>query len=46
MDIDSFASADLDHVLFDEEPPGEKGKQQVDETYGRIADRDGACAGR
>jgi hypothetical protein len=41
MDIDSFASADLDHVLFDEEPPGEKGKQQVDETSGRIADRDG-----
>jgi hypothetical protein len=41
MDIDSFASADLDHILFDEEPPGEKGKQQVDESYGRIADRDG-----
>jgi hypothetical protein len=32
MDVDSFASADLDIAWFDEEPPGEKGRQQWEET--------------
>jgi phage terminase large subunit-like protein len=41
MDVDSYASADLDIAWFDEEPPGEKGKQQYEETLGRLADRDG-----
>lgn len=41
MDIDSFASADLHRAHFDEEPPGERGKQQYEETLGRLADYDG-----
>lgn len=41
MDVDAFAGADLDEVLFDEEPPGEKGRQQFDESLTRLIDRDG-----
>lgn len=41
MDIDAFAGADLDRAHFDEEPPGERGKQQYEETLGRLVDRDG-----
>jgi hypothetical protein len=41
MDIDAFASADLDRVHFDEEPPGEKGRLQFDESEARLIDRDG-----
>lgn len=41
MDIDSFASAELDRVWFDEEPPGEKGKQQFEESEFRLIDRGG-----
>jgi hypothetical protein len=41
MDVDAFAGADLDLAWFDEEPPGEKGRQQYEETLGRLADRDG-----
>jgi hypothetical protein len=41
MDIDSFASADLDRVHFDEEPPGERGRQQYEESLGRLVDRAG-----
>jgi hypothetical protein len=38
MDVDAFASADLDIAWFDEEPPGEKGKLQWEET-GHAPDR-------
>jgi hypothetical protein len=41
MDVDAFASADLDIAWFDEEPPGEKGKLQWEETGQRLIDRDG-----
>jgi hypothetical protein len=41
MDIDAFAGADLDRAHFDEEPPGERGRQQYEETLGRLVDRDG-----
>lgn len=41
MDVDAFASADLDLAWFDEEPTGERGKQQYEETLGRLTDRDG-----
>lgn len=41
MDIDAFAGADLDRVWFDEEPPGEKGRLQYDESLARLIDRDG-----
>jgi hypothetical protein len=41
MDIDAFAGAELDRVHFDEEPPGEKGKLQYDESLARLIDRDG-----
>lgn len=41
MDIDAFAGAEFNMVYFDEEPPGEKGRQQYEESSGRLADRDG-----
>jgi hypothetical protein len=41
MDIDAYAGAELDRAHFDEEPPGEKGKLQYDETLARLIDRDG-----
>lgn len=41
MDVDAFAGSDLDRVHFDEEPPGEKGKLQFDESLVRVTDRDG-----
>jgi hypothetical protein len=41
MDIDSFASADLHRAHFDEEPPGERGARQHEETLIRLADYDG-----
>jgi phage terminase large subunit-like protein len=41
MEIGAFAGADLDRVWFDEEPPGERGRQQYEESLGRLADRDG-----
>jgi hypothetical protein len=34
MDVDAFAGADLHFVWFDEEPPGEKGKLQFEESLG------------
>jgi hypothetical protein len=41
MDVDAFAGDDLDRAHFDEEPPGEKGKRQFEETEVRLADHDG-----
>jgi hypothetical protein len=41
MEVDAFAGDDLDRAHFDEEPPGEKGKRQFEETEVRLADRDG-----
>lgn len=41
MDVDAFAGADVDRVWFDEEPPGEKGRLQFDESLARLIDRDG-----
>lgn len=41
MDIDAYAGTDLDRVQWDEEPPGEKGKQQWDESEVRLTDREG-----
>jgi len=41
MDIDAFAGAELDRMHFDEEPPGERGKLQYDESLARLIDRDG-----
>jgi hypothetical protein len=41
MPVDAFAGADVDRVHFDEEPPGELGRQQFDESLARLVDRDG-----
>jgi phage terminase large subunit-like protein len=41
MDIDSYASATLHRVWFDEEPPGEKGKRQYEESLMRVMALDG-----
>jgi phage terminase large subunit-like protein len=41
MDVDAFAGADLHFVWFDEEPPGEKGKLQFEESWARVTDYDG-----
>jgi phage terminase large subunit-like protein len=41
MDLDSFASADLDGITYDEEPPGALGEQQWEEGLGRLVDRAG-----
>jgi hypothetical protein len=41
MDVDAFSGADLDRVHFDEEPPGELGKQQWEESEARLIDRHG-----
>lgn len=41
MEVDAFAGADLDRVLFDEEPPGNKGYLQYDESLARLIDRQG-----
>lgn len=41
MDIDAYSGTDLDRVHFDEEPPGEKGKLQFDESETRLIDREG-----
>lgn len=41
MEIDSFAGADVDRVWWDEEPPGERGRSQFEESSGRLVDRDG-----
>jgi hypothetical protein len=41
MPIDSFSGLQLDRVVFDEEPPGEMGKQQYEESQARLIDRGG-----
>lgn len=41
MDVDSFASATLHRVHFDEEPPGERGKRQYEESLMRVMAKDG-----
>jgi hypothetical protein len=41
MALGAFASADLDIAWFDEEPPGELGRQQWEETGQRLIDRNG-----
>lgn len=41
MDVDAFAGVDMDRVYWDEEPPGEHGKQIHEESIGRIIDREG-----
>jgi hypothetical protein len=41
MEVDAFASVDLDRVHFDEEPKGELGRLQYEESLGRLVDRDG-----
>lgn len=41
MEVDAFAGADLDRVHFDEEPPGNKGYLQFDESLARLLDRQG-----
>jgi hypothetical protein len=41
MDIDAFAGADMHYVAFDEEPAGEKGKEQFEESLARLVDYDG-----
>lgn len=41
MELDSFASADLDGITYDEEPPGTLGAQQWEEGLGRLVDRAG-----
>lgn len=41
MEVDAFSGADLDRVHFDEEPPGQKGYFQFDESLARLLDRQG-----
>jgi hypothetical protein len=41
MAVDAFASVDLHRVHFDEEPVGELGRQQYEESLWRIVDHDG-----
>lgn len=41
MDIDAFSGAALHRVCFDEEPPGERGKAQYEESITRLVDFDG-----
>jgi phage terminase large subunit-like protein len=41
MDVDAFAGAEKHMVWFDEEPPGDKGRQQYEESLGRVAEYDG-----
>lgn len=41
MEIDAFAGDAIDRGHFDEEPPGERGKRQFEETEIRVVDRDG-----
>jgi phage terminase large subunit-like protein len=41
MDVDAFAGADMHFVWFDEEPSGEKGKAQFEESLARLVDYDG-----
>jgi hypothetical protein len=41
MDVDAFAGADMHFVGFDEEPSGEKGKAQFEESLARLVDYDG-----
>lgn len=41
MDIDAYAGAGLHMIWFDEEPPGEKGRQQFEESEARTTDYDG-----
>jgi hypothetical protein len=41
MDLGSFGGVDLDRVHFDEEPPGDLGKGQYEESRWRILDRRG-----
>jgi hypothetical protein len=41
MAVDAFASVDLMRVHFDEEPVGELGRQQYEESLWRIVDHDG-----
>lgn len=41
QDIDKFSGADLHRVHFDEEPPGEKGRQIYQECRMRLIDHDG-----
>jgi hypothetical protein len=36
MEVDAFAGADLHRIHFDEEPPGEKGKIQYEESLIRL----------
>jgi hypothetical protein len=43
MDVDSFAGAALHRVHFDEEPPGQKGRAQVEESLTRLIDYGGDC---
>ena len=41
MDLLAFEGADLDRISFDEEMPGEGGKQRFEACVGRLLDRDG-----
>jgi phage terminase large subunit-like protein len=41
QDVDKFSGAALDRVHFDEEPPGEKGRQIFNESRMRLIDRAG-----
>src|SRR3954451_23705968 len=41
MPITSVSGLQLDRVIFDEEPPGEMGKQQYEESQTRLIDRGG-----
>lgn len=41
MEVDAFGGTDVDRVWFDEEPSGEVGVLQFDESLARIIDRDG-----
>lgn len=43
MDVDAFAGAALHRVCFDEEPPGQKGRAQVEESLTRLIDYGGDC---
>jgi hypothetical protein len=41
MDVDAFAGADMHFIWFDEEPAGEKGKEQYEESLMRLIDYNG-----
>lgn len=41
MDLDAFASVELDAARFDEEPTGDAGEQKYDESIRGLADRAG-----